>query len=77
MRASEFDIMPVDTFISYLDHRLTIDLITFDDSGAEVLLSRGNKNQVLDELGDLDKEYILCDTDCVYIEGNTCTIYVE
>ena len=80
MRASDLDTMYADTFISYLPRDLTIDLTTFGPTNypnAETLLERGNKFKILDYLESCEKRYVLCDTSCVYLEGNICTIYVE
>ena len=81
MRAADHDTMYADTFISYLPRDLIIDLTTLGPTnypvGTETLLERGNKFKILDYLESCEKRYVLCDTSCVYLEGDICTIYVE
>lgn len=77
MKFNGIEEMYADTFISYLDRKFNIRLLSFDDSGNEFELFYGNKWDALRYLKDADYLYVLCDTDAMYVYGVECSLYIE
>ncbi len=61
-------------FVSYLDSKLTI---VIRDGTTDTLMFRGTKQETKNFLKNWEDEYIMCDTSSMYLDGMTCTLYVE
>lgn len=69
--------MYAEAFISYLDSKFTIRLLSFDNTGREIELFYGSKWDAVSFLKNAGYSYILCDNDSMYTQGTECSIYVE
>jgi hypothetical protein len=67
------DTMYAHDFVPYIDEKLIIKLI--DGRTYNEIIS-GSKADVVYFLNFEDTDYILCDTECMYIRGNRCDLYV-
>ena len=71
---NDHDIMYALDFVSYLDHNLTI---VIREGATDRIMFRGTKQETKNFLQNWEVEYILCDTSSMYLDGMTCTLYVE
>ena len=69
----EADTMYAHDFVPYIDGKFVIQLI---DERTNTEIISGSKEDVVHFLNFEDTDYILCDTECMYIRGNRCVLYV-